>query len=271
MYFAVEKKKEAYQIRTGKGLSPAPHVHNHIEIVLITEGCTVATADLNDVAVKKGDLFIAFPNQVHYYTDRERPIAHLIYILSPDIVPEFGRIFKNMIPKSPLLKNATDNPRIASALESMVECSSADGEYTETEIRGYMLVLLSELFRSMELTEKTSLDHDLAKDIISYCYENFTSDISLQSIADDLHISRCYISRIFSRRLHIGFNDYINALRIRSACEMLKAGELPITEIAYAVGYNSVRTFDRCFMNVKGVTPKEYRFKAFEKSSSDRS
>jgi AraC-like DNA-binding protein len=48
---------------------------------------------------------------------------------------------------------------------------------------------------------------------------------------------------------------------------MLKAGEQPITEIAYAVGYNSVRTFDRCFLMSKGTTPREYRLKALEKKN----
>jgi YesN/AraC family two-component response regulator len=87
----------------------------------------------------------------------------------------------------------------------------------------------------------------------------------LQTIADELHISRYYISHLFGQRLHIGFSDYINSLRVRSAAEMLKSGNKTITEIAYAVGYNSVRTFDRCFLKVRGMTPKEYREKAHSK------
>lgn len=268
MYFAYENKKDAYQTQYGKALSPTPHVHNHIEIVLMEAGSTVATADLIDVTVEKGDLFIAFPNQVHYYIDKERPATHSILMVSPDMTPEFSRIFKTMIPKTPLMKNAMDNSRILTAIKGMLECRSSNGEYAETEARGCMLILLSELFRNLEFTEKAALDHDIVKDIIAYCYDNYSSDISLQSIAANLHISRCYISRIFSRRLHISFNDYINSLRIRSASEMLKTGEQTITEIAYAVGYNSVRTFDRCFMTLKGVTPKEYRLKALKKKGN---
>ncbi len=265
MYFAFEKKLDSYEAYSSSKLSPAPHLHNHIEMVLTTSGVTVAAADNISETVEAGDLFIAFPNQVHYYVDQIRPVKHIIIIVSPDMTPEFIRIFKTMLPKNPVLKNAVANSRIKTAFESMLQCRSERGEYSETEARGCMLILLSELFKNMELVEKDAYNHDLAKDIISYCYENYTNDISLQSIADNLHISRCYISRIFSKRLHISFNDYINSLRIRSACEMLKAGDLPVTEIAYAVGYNSVRTFDRCFMQSKGMTPKEYRFKALEK------
>lgn len=267
MYFEFERKKNACDVLKSKHLSPLPHLHEHIEIVLMKSGVTIANADIISGTVKTGDLFIAFPNQVHYYLDQVSLIDAPVLIVSPDMTPEFNRIFKAMIPKNPVLRNAIGNPRIVAAVESLVQCSVERGEYSETEARGCMLILLSELFKNMELVEKHSLSHDLAKDIISYCYENYTNDISLQSIADDLHISRCYISRVFTRRLHIGFNDYINSLRVRSACEMLKAGEQPITEIAYAVGYNSVRTFDRCFLMSKGTTPREYRLKALEKKN----
>ncbi len=265
MYFHFETKNSAYEARSGHQLGPTPHLHSHIEIVLTETGTTVAYADSAEAKVETGDLFIAFPNQIHYYIDQQRPVEHKILIVSPDMCPEFGRIFKTMVPKIPLLKNAILNPRIAAAFDNMIQCKKEKGEYSETEARGCMLILMSELFRSIELQEKESCDNDLVKDIITYCYENYSGDISLQSIADELHISRCYISRIFSRRLHIGFNDYINSLRIRSACEMLKNTNISVTEVAYTVGYNSVRTFDRVFLSIRGMTPKEYRQKAFEK------
>ena len=266
MYFHFETKKSAYEARQGHGLGPTPHLHSHIEMVLTQTGTTVAFADSTEVKVETGDLFIAFPNQIHYYIDKQRPVEHKILIVSPDMCPEFSRIFKSMVPKVPLLKNAIENPRIVAAFENMVQCKKEGGEYSETEARGCVLILMSEIFRNIELQEKVPYDNDLVKDIITYCYENYNSDISLQAIADELHVSRCYISRLFSRRLHIGFNDYINSLRVRNACEMLKTTDLPVTEVAYAVGYNSVRTFDRAFMSVRGMTPKEYRQKAFEKN-----
>ena len=265
MYFHFETKKSAYEARLGHGLGPTPHLHSHIEMVLTETGTTVAFADSTEVKVEAGDLFIAFPNQIHYYIDKQRPVEHKIVIVSPDMCPEFSRIFKSMVPKVPLLKKAIENPRIVSAVENMVQCKKEQGEYSETEARGCMLILMSEIFRNIELQEKMPYDNDLVKDIITYCYENYNSDISLQAIADELHVSRCYISRLFSRRLHIGFNDYINSLRVRNACEMLKTTDLSVTEVAYAAGYNSVRTFDRAFFNTRQMTPKEYRQKAFEK------
>ncbi|MBE6655507.1 MAG: helix-turn-helix transcriptional regulator [Ruminococcaceae bacterium] len=120
----------------------------------------------------------------------------------------------------------------------------------------------------MPLRENGSCETDVMKNIIHFCYENYDTDISLQTISDKLHISRYYISHLFNRKLHIGFNDYINSLRISRACEMLKLDDTPITEIAYSVGYNFIRTFNRCFQEIVGMTPKEYRRKKHKKQEA---
>ena len=120
-------------------------------------------------------------------------------------------------------------------------------------------MILSEFLNAAKLQKIKPHSPDTAKDIINFCYENYTNDISLQKIADQLHISRYYVSHLFAKKLHISFNDYINSLRIRKACEILKADKMSITETALAVGYNSVRTFNRCFQKIRGITPREYR------------
>lgn len=265
MLFTLEKKSHAYEARRGKGLAPTPHLHTHIEIVLIKKGATVAIADDRECTVSEGDLFIAFPNQIHYYLDTEARPNHEILIVSPDICPEFTQIFKTMIPATPILKGAAKNPNIAQAFASIIDTHAADIPFSDPEIRGYLLVLFSELFRALPLVENGSCETDVMKNIIHFCYENYDTDISLQAIADELHISRYYISHLFNRKLHTGFNDYINSLRISRATELLKSGDTPITEIAYAVGYNSIRTFNRCFLQIMSVTPKEYRHKKQKK------
>ena len=52
---------------------------------------------------------------------------------------------------------------------------------------------------------------------------------------------------------------YLNELRIRNACQMLKNSNKNITEIAYDVGYSDSNYFSRVFKKVKGVSPSEYK------------
>ena len=259
MLFMLEKKLYAYEARRGTHLAPTPHLHTHLEIVLMTEGGTRAWADDRECEASEGDLFLAFPNQIHYYLDQTPNVAHEILIVSPDICPEFSQFFKSKIPASPVLRGAAKNERIAQAIAGIIDMHAENGTFSDNEVRGYLLVLFSEIFRNMSFVENGSCETDMMKNIIHFCYENYDTDISLQVISDALHISRYTISHLFSRKLHTGFNDSINSLRISRACEMLKSGDTPITEIAYAVGYNAIRSFNRCFQDIMRMTPKEYR------------
>ena len=268
MYFSFQKHQHDFKRYVGATFTNIePHIHTHLELVYLRSGGIVeAFADNKMVTLNEGDLFLAFPNRVHYYRDVKKPILVDVFIISPTLCPEFGKIFETSLPEMPIFKNANDNPAILSALNILAQCDPSD-EFSEPTIRGCTLLLLSEFFRSASLKKISTHNTDTAKDIINFCYENYSGDISLSSIAEELHISRYYVSHLFAKRLNINFSDYINSLRIRKACELLKSGELSITEAAHAVGYNSLRTFDRCFAKIKGVTPREYRLKALKKNS----
>lgn len=264
MYFSLEKKSRAFTIhRNTTYLSAEPHLHSHLELVYMREnGKSVTYADNKSDILEKGDLFVAFPNQVHYYHDTVKPVLVDIFLISPEMCPEFKDFFENYVPETNVLKGADKNPVILNSLNTILNLNSEKDLFTETTVRGSMLVLLSEYFRLKKLEKVPFKSTDTTEEIIKFCYENYTNDISLQSIADKLHISRYYISHLFGKRLHVCFNDYINSLRIRKACELLKSDKLSVTDIAHTVGYNTVRTFNRCFRDVRGITPSEYRANA---------
>lgn len=270
MYFELEKKSYAFMCQLVNSLQPEPHMHSHIEIVFIEkDGKTQAFADNQSTLLEENDLFISFPNQIHYYEDIVRPMKVYVLIISPDMCPEFKEIFKTRLPESSLLKNAGNNPLIVTAIKTLHSCATKTEKYSETLARGALLILLSEIFRGTHLSKITGHNTDILKEILNYCYENYTNDISLQSISETLHIGRYYISRLFSQRLHVGFMEYINSLRIRKACELLKSGKHTITEIAFSVGYNSVRSFNRCFRMVRGTSPRKYQLDSFEQASRE--
>ena len=78
-------------------------------------------------------------------------------------------------------------------------------------------------------------------------------------MAEGLHLSRCYISHLFNRKLSLGFNDYINMLRVQDACTQLLETDKKIADISEEVGFGSIRSFNRAFKNITGLTPLEYR------------
>lgn len=259
MNFFLEPRVQAYSVGFCDGLTNIPHLHRHMEIIYVRKGTSFAYADSKKVLLEEGDLYIAFPNQIHYYLDQ--PGAHdlLLIIASPDLCPEFAHDFKNTLPVLPIYKRAHDNKKIVTALENIAQSHSENTRFSDTEIKGNLMILLSELLKQMPMENRKNHDGKLLSDILLYCYDNFTEDISLHTLADALHVSHYYISRIFNENLRIGFRDYINSLRVEKACELLKGSGDSITDIAFAVGFNSIRTFNRSFTKAFKLSPTQYR------------
>ena len=78
-------------------------------------------------------------------------------------------------------------------------------------------------------------------------------------LAQALNVSPFQLSRVFSERLHMGFNEYLNALRVDYARELLRETDLPITQLAFECGFESQRTFNRAFREQTGQSPRQFR------------
>jgi YesN/AraC family two-component response regulator len=113
----------------------------------------------------------------------------------------------------------------------------------------------------MELSETQTGDYHAVGAIMNYCNENYHKPLSLTVLAKDLHLNKYCISHIMSNKLNIGFNDYINSLRVSNACKLLVKSDDTVTEISEAVGFNTLRTFNRAFSKQMNCTPSEYRRK----------
>jgi len=56
--------------------------------------------------------------------------------------------------------------------------------------------------------------------------------------------------------------NFVNHIRINRACQLLMDSDRYITNICYEVGFNNVANFNRRFMEIKGITPSEFRKQA---------
>ena len=85
------------------------------------------------------------------------------------------------------------------------------------------------------------------------------AELTEEEVADACGVSRSYFSRLFKRRMQIGFSAYVNHVRMREAERMLLATDASVTDIAAAVGFATTSYFIDRFRAAKGVTPARYR------------
>lgn len=239
-------------------LKCAPHLHVHIEFFYLLEGSTRAFVDSEEYTVCAGDLLIAFPNRVHHFDEVERE-KYLLFIVHPDLVPELSHVFGKQMPESAVIRRACEDRALVELLYLLRDAIKSGDAYRDVRVKGLLLALFGQMLPKLPLSEPHGEDSHAMRDIVNYCTENFTSDLSLEVLEDALHLSRYYISHLFSHKLGIRFTDYVNSLRVSEACRLLRQSDDSITDVCARAGFNTLRTFNRSFMKQMGSSPSEYR------------
>lgn len=94
-----------------------------------------------------------------------------------------------------------------------------------------------------------------AREFINYRYNQ---PISLNDVADYLHINPSYFSFIFKKVTGYTFKNYITKLRIEKAKELLLYSTLTIKQISLEIGYKDSNYFNRVFNKMTGISPSHY-------------
>ena len=100
----------------------------------------------------------------------------------------------------------------------------------------------------------------ITNDLMHYIYDNIDSDINLDALSEDFHISKFHMHRIFKQEF--GFNIYetIKSIRLQKASNLLITNKKStISEISSVCGYGSQTSFIRAFSARFGMSPKRWR------------
>lgn len=93
----------------------------------------------------------------------------------------------------------------------------------------------------------------------AYIVERYQEELSLEEVAEHVHLNPHYFSKVFKQQTGETFIDYVTRLRIDKAKALILDGQFSLKEVCYMVGYKDPNYFSRVFKKVTGVTPTEYR------------
>ena len=106
----------------------------------------------------------------------------------------------------------------------------------------------------IRLTDRPRIDRAL-----EYIHKHYQSDIAMADLAELAALSISGLHRLFKRHTRQTVGEYITQLRIGKACSLLVSTEKPISCIADEVGYSNLSHFNRQFLSIKKLTPREFR------------
>ncbi len=131
--------------------------------------------------------------------------------------------------------------------------------------------LIIELFNDFYENFEPSDEHSRLQYIRKYITTNMSSDLTVESVAESVHLNRNYLTRLFKKHLGVTTNQYITNLKLEAASLLLLRTDMPIKAVATEAFFSNPHIFMRRFKAVKGLSPSKYRqkFQNINKNTAD--
>ena len=242
-------KADGLKIEQGKDLSFPTHLHGSFEFITVTEGELKVIVDSKCYVLTKGKALLIFPNQTHEFIT-EKHSSHYLCIFSPELVRAYS---KSCISKVPISNIFSVDGFYVERLKALKEKANI------SEIKGLLYSLCGEFDSIAEYRERNTEKDGLLFDIFKFVQESYDSECDLEALSKALSYNYVYLSRYFKERTGISFTEYVCRYRVTEACYLIGNTEKTFLSISGECGFASLRSFNRNFAKIMGVTPGDYR------------
>lgn len=123
----------------------------------------------------------------------------------------------------------------------------------------HMLQEIVETFSESMFEKLPSKNTEIIRKAMLYISENFSSPLTLEEVAEHVHLHPAYFSSVFKNSTGTSFKEYLNKVRIEESKLLLLNTDFSIIDIAIAVGFDDQSYFSKVFKKYTGTTPKQFR------------
>ena len=220
------------------------HLHKSFEFVYVEAGCLEVTIGGVTFSVGAGEGALILPGQPHAFVSQQHTECWPL-IFSADYLPELRRVERMLYP--------VVRPEIPDLYQQL--CRYRGNRF---RLKALLYVIAACYGEGAPCDELTAAD-DLACRLVRYIDSHYTEPITLGEMAKALGYNYRYLSGAVNRLFGIPFPQVVSRYRIDYACGLLRQTRRSITEIAACCGFDSLRSFNRCFKQQMGIAPREYR------------
>lgn len=255
----------------------ALHWHDFFELELIVSG--KGTQRLNGLRMPlvPGSLFVVAPTDFHEVEpDPEEGLSLINVKFTESFVGEevSGWLYRSSAPLAATLEGETLAAAEADCRTLLREQADAVDRLGRTQmLRSTLTRLLIGLLRaasdaadaaSSGVAQSVSGSRNAAepgaiRQALLYIDAHYRDTLTLPMAAASVGLSASYFSDMFHRRVGQPFRQYVLELRLQYADKLLQSSDLPITEIGYMSGFNTLPYFNRAFKHRFGCAPNEAR------------
>lgn len=242
-----------------KNLTFVSHYHEELEIICVRSGTTSAYSGLREIALKKGDICIFMPGEVHSFKSIADNSLDIIKINPQTYVEsiDFGkiRLSYNRIDCNDCYYNM-----LLCDIDNICDEYSKKATGYEFAVRSHINNIIKIIIRNMnyEIDDK-SKSLELMNLINRYLEEKYAEKVTLEDASNACHFSKYYFAHKIKELTGMTFVQYLSVYRTERAAELLRTTKRSVTDIAQNCGFNNLRSFNRTFKTVYNITPLAYR------------
>jgi len=257
------------------------HWHEESEMFTVVSGLVRFCVEKEEVLLREGDSVYINQNILHSIRSLSNTPAKIITtIFHSSFLIGFGSTsiaakYITPITENPgiqyLLFSQTDDRQtpIATQLHELNRIFQEKEFSYELLCKSVLCSMWSNMLKESEeqlkpytKPKRITNDEVRIKQAIMYLEEHFCEQITLDDIANSVHISKSECCRCFKRFLNMSPFDFLNKYRIFYATKLLQRKENSdsnIADLAVTVGFSNISYFNKVFRKHVGMTPSEYR------------
>ena len=232
-----------------------PHYHKDIEVVFMLEGTWTMRCNGKKYTLTSGSVFIAPANSIHSALDHHKICNSILLVLDPALLLGSARQLEEKSPSTLIWHDPNKDTFIWDELQYVY---NKQNTLSQQDLLLHLSAIISYVLANTTFEDNLQQTR-IANQILKYCQEHYTEDITIATVASALYVSKSHISHTFSDIIGVSFLQHINNLRLEAAEDLLKYTKKSCNQIAIEAGFPSSRTFNNVFNRKHNMTPLQYR------------
>ena len=252
----------------------APHYHPELEIVWVCAGQILYWVDGKEITLVDGDILLISPNQPHAHIKTFDNTESWYFAFSLELLAiredhvfqkEFVRPLQDGLLQLPQLlrKEHPAYEQVMLSFDWLKYCRDMLKPNYKPLRYAMAVSLCAALLPWCSQPEipysAVNSDNSVIQRVMSFIRRNYTQPLSLQAIADQVHLHPNYLCALFKKHTGQTVMYHLDHTRLDTAIFLLEKSQLPIVQIAERCGYRSEYVFYHKFKNLTGKTPKQWR------------
>lgn len=241
-----------------------PYIRRNYLIHVVTSGRGVYRVNDQEIPVSAGQAFMIYPGvETIYKADRKDPWSYMWVgfngFAAEETVKRIGFTREHLVIP---MDNAE---QLDDCMERIFDARQLTHVNELRRLAAFYDFLASMMEMNQTESEKKNYSDTIyvkmAVDTIAGMYH---TKLKIADIADKIGINRSYLTNIFKREMKMSPQAFLITVRLEHAASMLRETDLPIGNIALAVGYNDALSFSKAFKQKYHMSPSEYKTSAPE-------